>query len=293
MIVDRLNIRSKIEQPPHPRNNSRQQPHIRKANTHSKALSIRLMSHLNASHHTIHLNRAQVAAAVNNFNAINRTRSQKPKHAIPVIRRTVAKPKGNPLLLIPRRALPAQSARWPMEQVQKRLIKSPQTPKPSRHRNFGHRHLRLMNQLLRKQHPPRLRNRDRRRTKVLKEQTSQLTFPQTQPSSHLFDTVPIAIQSAFSDQSQSPRNRIRSSPPRSHVRSCLRTAAKTRTKPRILRSRRRTKEPAILTLGRTRRTHRSAINPRRRDADEQQAVKTCVPALQRAITNLKTGQFHD
>ena len=41
-----------------------------------------------------------------------------------------------------------------MEQVQKCLIKSPQATKPSRHRNFGHRHLRLMDKLFRKEHPP-------------------------------------------------------------------------------------------------------------------------------------------
>ena len=56
-----------------------------------------------------------------------------------------------------------------------------------------------MDKLFRKQNPPSLCNGDWRRTKMLKEQSPQLTFPQTQPPSHLFDAVPFAIKSTFSD----------------------------------------------------------------------------------------------
>ena len=59
-----------------------------------------------------------------------------------------------------------------MEQVKKCFVESPQTAESSCHSNFGHWHAGFMNELFREKHSPCLRNRDGRRSKVLKEQAT-------------------------------------------------------------------------------------------------------------------------
>jgi hypothetical protein len=61
-----------------------------------------------------------------------------------------------------------------------------------------------------------------------------LTFTQAQAFSQLFNPIPLAIKCTFSDKSQGARNSIRSSTPRSQVRSRFWPATKTWTKSRIL-----------------------------------------------------------
>ncbi len=115
MIVDRLDVSSKIEQASYSGNDRRQQPNVRKADADTKALSIGQVSHLYASHRPIHLNRAQVASILYNFNARNRTRSQEAEHRVPVVGRTIAKPKRDVFLFVPHGVLSTQSAGRTME----------------------------------------------------------------------------------------------------------------------------------------------------------------------------------
>src|SRR5579862_5906794 len=114
MIVDGLDVGAKIEQPADPGNDGRQQPDIGETDAHSKALAIGQMSYFYASHGPIHLNRAQVTAIFHDFNPRNGPRSQKCEHAVPVIRRAVAKPDGDVLFFFyssrPRGILSSQCA---------------------------------------------------------------------------------------------------------------------------------------------------------------------------------------
>jgi hypothetical protein len=150
-----------------------------------------------------------------------------------------------------------------------------------------------MDKLLGKQHPPCLRDRDRRRSKVLKKKTPQLPFPEAQPFRQLLHAIPFTVECSLGDKSKGTRNRIRSSTPRSQIRRRLRAAAKTRTEAGILRSRSRAEKSAVLNLRCTRRTYRTTVDSRRGDADINQAIKPGIPALQSPIANLMSGQFHD
>ena len=127
-----------------------------------------------------------------------------------------------------------------MKQIAKCLVESPQATESSRHRDFRHRHLGFVDELLCEKHSPSLRDRNRRSPKMLQEQPPQLTLAQSQPVSQLLNTVFSAIKRTFRNQRQRARNRIRSPTPRSHVRRRLRAATKARTKPGVLRRRGRT-----------------------------------------------------
>ena len=94
-----------------------------------------------------------------------------------------------------------------------------------------------MDQLLREKHAPCLCDGNRRGSEVLKKQASQLTFTQAKTFSQMFNSIPIAIKGTFGDKSESARDCIRSSTPRSQVRGRFWPATKARTKPGILRRR--------------------------------------------------------
>ncbi len=238
MVADGLDVRAQIEQPPHPRNDGGQQPDIRKADADTQTLPLRQVGYFNTSHGSIDLHRAQVASALHDFNARNGTRPQEGEYALPVIGRTVAKPKGDVFLSLPRRVLSTQSARRTMKQPEKCFVEPPQAAEARRHGHIGHRHPCLVDKLLREQHPPRLRHGNRRRPEMLKKQASQLAFAQAQTSGKLFNAVAVAIERALGDQSQGAGNSIRGPAPRSKIGGRFRPAAKTRTKPGILGRRR-------------------------------------------------------
>ncbi len=69
---------------------------------------------------------------------------------------------------------------------------------------------------------------------MLKEQATQLTFTHAQAFRQLFNAIPLAIEGTISDKGECARNRIRSSAPRSQIRSRLRPAAQTRPETCIL-----------------------------------------------------------
>src|SRR4029077_9219097 len=119
-----------------------------------------------------------------------------------------------------------------------------------------------MDELLGKQHSPRLRYGNRRRPQMLQEQASQLALTQAQAIRQLFNSALVAVQSAFSDKSQRARNCIRSPTPRSEIWRRFWPATQARTISGILRGRGGAEEGAILELGRARRTDRPAVDTR-------------------------------
>src|ERR1700722_9426317 len=108
MVVDRLDVGSKIEQAPHPGYDSRQQTDVGKADADTYALSIGQVGYLYASHCPTHLNGAQVTPTVDHFDARNRAGFQKADHTIPVIGWAIAKPKCDVLLFMPHGVLSPQ-----------------------------------------------------------------------------------------------------------------------------------------------------------------------------------------
>lgn len=127
---------------------------------------------------------------------------------------------------------------------------------------------------------------------MLQKQPPQLPLSQAEPVCKLVHAGAFSVQCAFGDQRQSPRNRIRCAAPRRQIGSGLWTASQTGTESRILRGSRGAVKNTVLKFRSARRTHRPAIDPRRPDSNEDQPVKSRVPALQRPIARLCTRQFH-
>src|SRR5580704_4686935 len=125
MLVDGLNVRSKIEQPAHALDNRGKGLDVRKEDADAETLLLREVRDSYASHCAVHFHRAQVALVFHYFNTRNRTRTQKAEHALPVIGRPIPKLKNDVLLLFFRSALSAQSPRRALEQMKKCLVESP------------------------------------------------------------------------------------------------------------------------------------------------------------------------
>src|SRR5579862_1220102 len=213
MVGDSLNVRSEIEQAPHSSNDGRQRSDVGEADADTEALSIRQMSDLDTSHPAIYLDCAQVAVAVHELDARNCAGPQEVENRVPVIRRTITKSERDIFLFRLCGVLSAQSTRRTLEEILEGFIESPQAAESSRHRDFGHWHPGLMDELFGKKHSPCLCYGDGRGSQVLKEQAPQLTFTQAQAISELVNARSVAVESAFSDKRQGARDCIRSSTP--------------------------------------------------------------------------------
>ena len=121
---------------------------------------------------------------------------------------------------------------------------------------------------------------------MLQEKPAQLALTQPQAGCQHVNAMLWTIEGSFRDERKSPGNRIGSAPPRGQVRRYFRAATETWAKAGVLRSRGRSKKLAILKPRCSGWTDRATIDSRRRNADEDEPVETCVPALQGAITYL-------
>jgi len=179
-----------------------------------------------------------------------------------------------------------------MEESLKCFVEPPHTAETRRQSHICHRHLRLVDQLLGKENPSRLRHRDWRSSKMLQKQAPKLPLSHSQASRQPLDTCGIAIKRALRNQRQCSRNRVRRAAPRGHIRSRLGTAAQAGPEPSVLCRRRRSEKAAVLELCRPRRADRSAIDPGRCNANVDQPVKTGISALQGAIANIFVRRIH-
>ena len=82
-----------------------------------------------------------------------------------------------------------------MKKILKCLIESPHAAESGCQRNFRHRHLRLVDQLLGKEHAPRLRHRNRRSSKMLHKQPPKLALAQAKPIRQRFHAVVVLRRS--------------------------------------------------------------------------------------------------
>src|SRR5258705_171180 len=122
---------------------------VRKADADTEALSSGQMGHLDTSGRSVNFDRAQITIALDDFHALNGSRAQEVEHAVPVVRRTVAKPKRDVLPLVSRGSFPSQSAGRPLKQPAKYFVEAPHAAESGGHGNVRHRHPRVMNELLR------------------------------------------------------------------------------------------------------------------------------------------------
>jgi hypothetical protein len=179
-----------------------------------------------------------------------------------------------------------------MKQIPKCLIESPHAAESSREGNFRQGHSRFMNELLGEKHAAGLCHRDGRGPQMLHEQSPELASTHAEACGEGFDAVTVAVERAIGNQSERPRNCIRTSAPGCQIGSGFWPATQARAKTRFLRRRGRTQETAILELRAARGTDRPAIDAGRGDANKEQAVEARIAALESAITDLSVWQFH-
>jgi hypothetical protein len=100
-----------------------------------------------------------------------------------------------------------------MEEVSEYFVEPPQAAEARRQRNFRHGHTRFVDQVLGEEDPPRLRHGNRRRSKVLEKQSSQLPLANAKPFRKRIHAFTLAIEGAFGDECQRARNSVGGSPP--------------------------------------------------------------------------------
>jgi len=88
-----------------------------------------------------------------------------------------------------------------VEQTKKDLVKPSQATETRCGRNTCHRHVCVVNELLRKQYTPRLCNGDWRCAKMLEKNAPQLTLADSQPFCQLLDGILRSAESAFVNES--------------------------------------------------------------------------------------------
>jgi hypothetical protein len=160
MGVNRLNIRTEVEQTAHSGDDHRQTVDIGKANRNTQAVLLRQVPHLNASDEAIDVDRTSIAFVLHNFDTRNRTRTQIADHGIPVVWRPIAQPKRYICITYRRTSgsFAAQRARGSAKEFVKNFIKPAKAAKSSREGNFSHSHFCFVNELLREENPPSLRH---------------------------------------------------------------------------------------------------------------------------------------
>src|SRR5579859_6210894 len=132
-----------------------------------------------------------------------------------------------------------------MEELLKRLMKTANAAESCRERNVRHGHPGLVDELFGEEHAPGLRHGDGRRAEVLKEQSSELAFPEPESFGELLYGGSLSVEHSLVNERQGARDGVRGSSPRGELRSCFGAAAQAGTEARLLRCRGGGEKPAI------------------------------------------------
>jgi hypothetical protein len=199
MSANRFDVRTKIEHSAHAADDGGQETDLRKSDPHAEAMALRQMRNLDGSHKVANLNRSQVAAVPDNFNAGDRTRSQVGEHGIPIIGWTIPEQERDS----PAQARTAcgvfspQTTRRTMKEIPKRLIEPPHAAESRCERDFNHGHPSFMNELLREKDAAGLCHCNGRRPQMLYEQSPELASAYAKTRGQGFNPVTIAVKRAI------------------------------------------------------------------------------------------------
>jgi len=142
---------------------------------------------------------------------------QERKDRVPIVRCSISQTQRDAVVWRCCR-LASQCAWRTVKQLLKRLIEPANASKSCCQCNLGHRHARFMNELFREENSSRLSYRYRRRSQMLEEQPSQLTFPYAEAVCKSLYTCAVAIERSFRDECQGSRDSIGCATPGGHVR---------------------------------------------------------------------------
>ena len=119
---------------------------------------------------------------------------------------------------------------------------------------------------------------------MLPEQASELTLTDSEPRRQGLDMR--FVETPRLDQPKCAGYGVGAAAPEGELGRRFRPTAETRAKSSLLCRGRRGKEANILALGRGRRAKRPAINPGRRDGDEQTPIKSRVARRNGAVAGI-------
>ena len=183
MSADRHGIGGKIEDAANARDDRRQMPEGRKANRGLEAVSLRRFD----DQYTMLVadrDRAHIPAARDRLDARDGSRAKERQDGVPVVGRSEAELDRNRARcanrLIGQSPSPERCGRPPVQLLED-LVESPDAAEAGRRGDLCHRQSRVLDQLLGQKDPPGLGDRDRRGTKMLPEQTSELTLANSEP----------------------------------------------------------------------------------------------------------------
>src|ERR1700760_4549461 len=176
------------------------------------------MSDRNTSDFAVYFHRSQVPAGLHSFDARDCGCTEEGQYVFPIVRSAITETEDDVFVLLPGSNFSPERPRGAVKELEKGLVKPPHAAEAGGGGDIRHRHLSVVNQLFREQHPPCLCNRQRGGAKMLQEEAAQLALAQTQACRQLFNTILGAIESAFGDERQGARNRIGSASPGGKVR---------------------------------------------------------------------------
>ncbi|MDB5333239.1 MAG: hypothetical protein JWP03_4390, partial [Phycisphaerales bacterium] len=178
---------------------------------------------------------------------------------------------------------PPQFAWRSAVELLKGLVESPHAAEAAGERDFDHRQIRLVDQLLRQQHAASLRDAHGRCPNVPAKEPPKLALADFQPIGERRD-IPI-IKRPRLNHLQCPRHGRRGAPPRVEIRRAFRPTPQTRPKPRRLRRRGSGQKRTVFQLGRTGRANGPAIDAGGLHASEKPPVVPGIPSQHRPVTN--------
>jgi hypothetical protein len=228
--------------------------------------------------------RARIAVVVDSLHAVDCAAAEERDHRFPIVRRAVReleREHGRKRPGTPRRAQPA--GRHPVARLEQR-VEAAHARESARARDLRHRQLRVRQQPLCQQQPLRLRVFDRRNAELAFENSPQVPARHADPFGQVLDAA--VFQHAVLDQIDRALCEARDG---IHARIAGRKLrAATQAGPvaaHLCRSRAR-EEAAVFAARQTYGAHGTAIDPRRRDADEEAAVEARVVRSERAVAGV-------
>ena len=144
-----------------------------------------------------------------------------------------------------------------------------------------------MNQLLGEEHAPRLRDCDGRGAEVSFKKPAQLAFSHRRHESQGPRQFRPLDQESLRRSAPTLARRYSRCRANRPVQERSRAGSEGTHESRPPARQRRRRRSAVLPLGRTRRTDRTAVDPGGRDPDEQATIKTRIARLQRSVTDIR------
>jgi hypothetical protein len=176
---DGQRIGAEIEHAAQPRDDGRQCRQFRKPHARAQRVAGRRLDR-DGSGQPAQLQRARIVPCLDMLDAGDRALPQKRDHCVPVVRRLIAqqqhKLSGGRSRKF-RADGTAQFARRTIKQLPKDFVEAANAAEARGEGDFGHRQLRLVNELFGEQHPPRLRDRNRRGAEMLADRRRSCRSP--------------------------------------------------------------------------------------------------------------------